>query len=91
MIYAVNYDLCRPGQNYEGMQTAIKSCGSWWHYLGSTWLVHTNLTAGQIYQRLAPHIDTNDNVLVIQVGNDYQGWLQQEAWDWIKQRLSVFA
>lgn len=36
MIYAINYDLKRPGQNYEKLYEAIKSCGTWWHYLGST-------------------------------------------------------
>ena len=39
MIYAVNYDLKRPGQNYEALYVAIKGCGVWWHHLGSTWLV----------------------------------------------------
>lgn len=27
MIYAINYDLKRPGQNYEELREAIKSCG----------------------------------------------------------------
>ena len=33
MIYAINYDLKRPGQNYEALNNAIKNCGDWWHYL----------------------------------------------------------
>ena len=46
MIYAINYDLKRPGQNYTGLYTAIKHLGSsWWHYLGSTWLIETHLTS----------------------------------------------
>ena len=30
MIYAINYDLKRPGQNYELLYGAVKSCGAWW-------------------------------------------------------------
>ena len=29
MIYAINYDLKRPGQNYEALYAAIKNCGTW--------------------------------------------------------------
>jgi hypothetical protein len=61
MIYAMNYDLKRPGQNYEPLYEAIKGCGTWWHHLGSTWLVDTSLTASGIWERLAPHVDKNDS------------------------------
>jgi hypothetical protein len=49
-IYSINYDLKKPGRDYEGLYTAIKGCGDWWHYLESTWLVDTalNLTASGI-------------------------------------------
>lgn len=86
MIYAINYDLKRPGQNYEALYEAIKSCGVWWHHLGSTWLVDTSLNAQGVWDRLAPHVDKNDFFLVIGVTREYQGWLPQEAWDWINQQ-----
>ena len=52
MIYAINYDLKQPGQNYNELYEAIKSCGAWWHYLDSTWLVDTSLTAQGIWNKL---------------------------------------
>ena len=67
MIYAINYDLKKPGQDYTELHEAIKACGTWWHYLGSTWLVDTSLSAAGIWQKLAPHVDKNDRVLVIGV------------------------
>lgn len=91
MIYAINYDLKRPGQKYDALYDAIKSCGVWWHYLGSTWLVDTNLSAEGIWNRLAPAIDKDDRVLVIGVTKDKQGWLPQEAWAWINARTSHMA
>lgn len=48
MVYLVTYDLKQPGQDYSGVHEAIKSCGAWWHFLESTWLVDTHLTADQI-------------------------------------------
>ena len=89
MIYAVNYDLKKPGQNYNPLYEAIKSCGAWWHHLGSTWLVDTTLSADGIWNTLAPHVDKNDSFLVIGVTHDYSGWLPQQAWDWINQRRAV--
>jgi hypothetical protein len=91
VIYAINYDLKRPGQHYEAVYEAIKSCGVCWHYLESTWLVDTWLDARSIWNRLAPHVDKNDCVLVIGVTRDYQGWLPKEAWEWVNSRTSKLA
>ncbi len=86
MIYAINYDLKRPGQNYEALYDAIKKCGAWWHYLDSTWLVDTSLTATGVWERIDPHVDKNDSFLIVGITRDYQGWLPKEAWDWIDTR-----
>ena len=83
MLYAINYDMKQPGRDYAGLYEAIKSCGAWWHYLGSTWLVDTKLDGAAIWNRLDPHVDRNDRVLVIGVTEDYQGCLPKEAWEWI--------
>lgn len=91
MIYAVNYDLHKPGQNYDALFEAIKGCGTWWHYLGSTWLVDTSLTGQGIWDRISKHVDKNDTVLVIGVTRDCQGWLPQDAWDWINSRKPKMA
>lgn len=91
MIYAINYDLKRPGQNYEALYDGIKSCGVWWHHLDSTWLVDTTLTAQGIWNKLEPYIDKNDFFLVIGVTRDYWGWLPKEAWEWINSRSSKMA
>lgn len=91
MIYAINYDLKRPGQNYEALYEAIKASGSWWHYLGSTWLVDTQLDAAGIWNRIEPHVDKNDFFLIIGVTREYTGWLPKEAWEWINSRVTKLA
>jgi hypothetical protein len=91
MIYSINYDLKQPGRDYSGLYEAIKGCGVWWHYLDSTWLTDTALDAAAIWKRLAPYVDGNDWLLVIGVNRDYEGWLPQEARDWINTRRSQLA
>jgi hypothetical protein len=91
MIYAINYDLKRPGQNYEALYAAIKSCGDWCHHLGSTWLVDTSLDATGVWNTLSPHVDKNDFFLVIGVTRDYQGWLPKDAWEWLNSRRAKAA
>lgn len=86
MIYSITYDLKKPGQDYDGLYESIKSLGAWWHYLESTWLVDTQLNADSIYKRLDANIDKNDRLLIVNFGTDYQGWLDKDAWDWIKAR-----
>lgn len=49
---------------------------------GGADLVDTTLGAEGIWKNLQPHIDTNDNVLIIGVTRDYSGWLPQKAWEW---------
>lgn len=86
-IYEVSYDLKKPGQDYEELIKELKRSSDWWHYLKSTWLIYTNETAEQIYQRIGKFIDKNDYILIINVGKDYHGWLPNDAWDWIKKYL----
>ena len=89
MIYAINYDLRQPDRDYSGVFAAIKSCGDWWHYLESTWLVDTSLSADSVWNLLAPHVHSSDSVLIHSVGRNHQGWLPQKAWDWINSRQTA--
>lgn len=86
IIYAINYDLKQPGQDYSGLHEAIKGCGAWWHFLDSAWLVDTSLDAEGIWKRIEKYVDGNDFILIIGVTKDYQGWLPKDAWQWIKTR-----
>lgn len=89
--YLITYDLKKPGQDYKNLHDAIKATGAWWHYLESTWLVVSSSSAQAVFDRLRPHIDANDRVLVIKVTNENAGWLTQEAWDWINQNIRAYA
>ena len=87
VVYVVSYDLRKPGRDYKGLSEALQSSPGWWHYLESTWLIVTSESAGELYNRLVPHLDKGDSILVIQAGSDRQGWLPKDAWNWIQQNL----
>ena len=81
--FSITYDLSAPGRDYSGLYEEIKRSSNWWHYLESTWIIVTAEDPNGIWNRLNPHIDDDDNLLIIEVRHNVQGWLPQEAWDWI--------
>lgn len=86
MLVLITYDLKSPDKDYAPLYEAIKNCGDkWWHYLESVWLVHTNLTPNECFERLRENLDAGDRCLVVQITNQLrQGWLPTKAWEWIK-------
>jgi hypothetical protein len=84
-VYAVNYDLRVYGTpNYADLEAELKRSPNWWHYLQSTWLIATDETATELWNRIAPHVRKIDSVLIIEVCQNVSGWLPQKAWEWIR-------
>lgn len=90
--YLITYDLHTPSRDYTALHNAIKATGKWWHYLQSTWIVTTALypTPDQLFAALAPHLGQNDRVLVVRLhaADARQGWLTQDAWDWLRANVA---
>ena len=72
----IGYDLNKEknGEDYEKLISAIKSQGSWWHHLDSTWLVKTQKTAVEVRDSLNGYLDKNDELLVIEVTGQARAW-----------------
>lgn len=68
-IYIINYDLRKPGRNYDDLYTSIKSYNHI-HPLESCWLISTALNYKQISNHLASKIDTNDKLSVMKVADN---------------------
>ncbi len=85
-IYMITYDLNGKGKDYTGVHEAIKSAsnGTWCHYWESSWMICSSLTVQQVSDKIRPHIDTDDRYIVIEVKNNYQGWLKKEQWEYIR-------
>jgi hypothetical protein len=85
----VGYDLNKPGQNYKALIDELQECEGWWHYLDSTWLIVSNETPVELRNRLSPHLDLGDELLVIDVTRDAAAWtgFVERAGTWIKANL----
>lgn len=86
MIVLVTYDLKQPDRNYDALYAAIKQSGTvWWHYLESVWLIRTEMTPAQCFDRIHPNMDENDSLFIVDISHKpHQGWLPKDAWEWIK-------
>jgi hypothetical protein len=86
-ILLITHALNNQQKNYAPFFEAIKTnCDFWWHYFDATWIVATSHTANSFAQLLYPHIETNDRLVVVRITRDYQGWMPQEAWDWLNNK-----
>jgi hypothetical protein len=90
MIHHVDYDLGRPGQDYEGLIEELKATGSWARPCQSTWLVSTAETAAQLRDRLAQHLDDTDKLMVMEVtGADWASrGIDKVVVDWLRANVA---
>lgn len=86
MLLLVTYDIKSPDKDYIPLYESIKnSSKSWWHYMESIWIVKTELSPNEFFDRIKECLDTNDRCMVINITNcERQGWLPSKAWEWIK-------
>jgi hypothetical protein len=86
-VLLINYELKDSSKNYAAFFDAIQnSANEWWHFLDHTWIVTTDLSADQFAKRLYPHMLNTDSLLVVRLQKEYQGWLVQEAWEWLNEK-----
>jgi hypothetical protein len=83
VILLVSYDLKGAAGSYQGLIDVLKGEQSWWRYMKSPWLVATNDSPEELYDKLKPFLRAGDRILVVQFQRPYQGWLPRKAWDWI--------
>lgn len=72
-VYWVNYDLKKQGQDYSRLNTYLRLRQDCKKVLESSFFVRTNLTAEELVQEIRKYIDSNDQVIVVEVIKD-AGW-----------------
>lgn len=88
--YMVCYDL-KKGESYKALHDYLKSSGTYWHGLDSTWFVATNLSVSSLCNAIIKHVNSDDKILVL---NPHNGiWasynLGDRLNDWLKSRLAA--
>jgi len=89
MIYVVSYDLPRGlfGRSPQPLYNELATSRGWCHYLEKTWLISTNESIQELYQRLSPYLNDTDKILITELTRIYYGILPNEAWEWIEERI----
>lgn len=90
-VYSVSYDLMKSGKDYSGLHGELKQTYEWYHLLGSTWMLFTSESSEQIWERLKPHIDGDDQILIVEVKRNMYGWLLKDAWNWLNARIPIYS
>ncbi|GAA2571909.1 SinR family protein [Pseudonocardia hydrocarbonoxydans] len=82
----ISYDLNSPGQKYDELIKHIKSYGTWCHVLDSTWAVVTTRTASGVRDECLKHIDTSDDLHVVNITGQGSAWygLSPQISAWLK-------
>ena len=73
--------------DYATLAAAIEGSGKyWWHHLDSVWIVKSTETAEAVGDKLGDLVskmDPSPTLLVIEITNHYEGWLPEQAWEWM--------
>lgn len=93
-LFAITYDLRKPGRNYNDLYDAIKQVagdGYWQHPMESFWVVAvsdlSSRDADNLYVEFRKYIDENDSLFVVRIDQgDRQGWMPRSFWTWIKEK-----
>jgi len=85
----ITYDLNNTGKKYDEVIQAIKDCSSYWcTFWKSSYLIKSDHTANQIVDKIKPYLDDNDRLIAVEVkNNNYQGWLADDDWTYIKEKI----
>lgn len=87
--YIISYDLKNPGQKYKDVFEVIKQFGACIKILDSVWLVRTSLTPNEMVDKIHNAADNNDHIFVTEISKKYQGWLDEESWEFIKKNIYI--
>lgn len=67
-------------------ESKVKAIGSWIKYFGDNWIVESNLSSKEIFDKLS--IGNEDkNIFIIQLDtSNYWGRMNSKLWDYLKPR-----
>lgn len=86
----INYDLRKPGRDYQPVYNYIKSFSDWARPLASLWLVRTNKSASTVRDELKKLVDTNDEVAIFNVtGVAWATNFSDASTEWMHQNMSA--
>lgn len=88
-VLLVTYDLNKEQgrkPDYEGIRSVLDAY-DWAKLSESSYAVATREDPTTLYSKLKPHLDDNDEIVVITLSRPWYGWHSQEVIRWLDERL----
>lgn len=85
--YIITYDLKQPLGKYDPFFSELRRSYKWSHYIENTWIVLRYDALVELGPKLRPLIFQSDRLLVLPARGPAEGWLPQEAWQWIRDNV----
>lgn len=82
MVNLITYDIFDKSRDLSELEAAIKSTGTWWHHISNVWIIQTDESPNEMYNRLFKHFRAVDTVYIVTITSNHQGWLNKKGWDW---------
>lgn len=84
-FYQISYD-CRSIDKDELIKDRIKQFGDYCNIFPGVWLIYTDISVQDVYQRITNEQFEEIALLVLRVDvTAYWGRMDKSVWDWIKQ------
>lgn len=71
------------------LEEKIKSLGSWVKYFSDNWIVESELSSNEIYQKLSFENDKNSLLIIELKGENYYGRMNTKLWEYLKKRRKL--
>lgn len=86
--YIISYDLSEKNQDkYDEIFETIQSFGAYCKFQKSVWLVKTDLSPEQMYQKIISAIGSKDYIFICELNNSYYGYGKEDNWDFVKEHI----
>ncbi len=81
-IYLIQFN----NNNSILFENKVKALGSWIKYFGDNWIVESNLSSKEIFNKLSVG-NEDKNIFIIQLdSSNYWGRMNSKLWDYLKPR-----
>lgn len=89
-VLCVSYDLHEASENdYKSLIEHLKTYGTWWHHLESTWFIETERSVTEVLKSCKPHIPKDGSIIVFELGNRWAAsGFKDRAYKWLKNNWS---
>lgn len=61
-IYYIAKEEHKRTESYSQLENELKQCGKSYQYTDSIWILTSELSFRQVYEKLKPHLHSNDRV-----------------------------